>query len=161
MLNSPPFFMPEGYVLTQRQKEILAHWEAPTASYSVMCRRCGKMYSAGMLSLCGDTFCGYDIDYGTHKHTLCPEADSILFDMLELRSPKITDEDLKNWYGFTRKELQMNKDELPDPLLNALKQHLSISLDTTGNYEGSYLEVKLCWDQEEITSSYVNLGSLR
>jgi hypothetical protein len=52
----------------------------------------------------------------------------------------------------------MDKEEL----VEALRAHLSIYLDTGAEFDGaSYLEVRLLWDGTEITSSSINLSLLQ
>lgn len=53
--------------------------------------------------------------------------------------------------------LHIDKEEL----LSILKEHLRVSLKVTGDYEGSYLEVGLHWDRDEIASDSLCLDNLR
>jgi hypothetical protein len=86
---SKPCHVPEGYVLNERQKAIIALWETPMATTSATCKKCKRMYSTGFLTLCEESFCGWD------------EPEEPVF-----RPRKLTDEELQKWYGFSRKDLK-------------------------------------------------------
>lgn len=48
-----------------------------------------------------------------------------------------------------------------DELLSALKENLRVAVDLNGDYEGNYLEVKIYWNREEITSDSINIDHLK